>query len=285
MLGFSKRQAFTKRKVSPDAVRRFRIIAVAGIVAATALLTSGCDKLKARDNINGGTAAFKAGNFSAAADHFKTAVALDPSIPNIRIYLATAYIQQYIPGTETAENKKYAEAAIEELNKTLEGDPKNLLATQYLANVYYQMKDFPKAQEWSRKVVEIDPKDKGALYTLGVIPWIQFVPADREARLNEKMRPEDPGPLKDPKERAALKEKYWAPLTEGIEYEKKALAVDPEYENAMAYMNLLIRYRADLKDTKEEYQADYKEADDWVQKSLEMTKIKAERKAANPNAK
>src|SRR5436190_19439513 len=111
-------------------------LAVIGAVAAFALMTSGCDKLKARDNINGGTAAFKAGNFAAAADHFKTAVALDPTIPNIRIYLATAYIQQYIPGTETAENKKYADAAIEELNKQLQADPKNVLATQYLANVY-----------------------------------------------------------------------------------------------------------------------------------------------------
>jgi tetratricopeptide (TPR) repeat protein len=279
MLGFPKRQT------SLGTVRNTRTLAAVGALAAFALLTSGCDKLKARDNINGGTAAFKAGNFAAAADHFKTAVALDPSIPNIRIYLATAYIQQYIPGTETPENKKYADAAIEELNKQLEADPKNVLATQYLANVYYQMKDFPKAQEWSRKVVELDPRDKGALYTLGVIPWIQFVAADREARNNEKMKPEDPGPLKDPKERAALKEKYWAPLTEGIEYEKKALAVDPEYENAMAYMNLLIRYRGDLRDTKQEYLADSKEADEWVQKSLETTKIKAERKAANPNAK
>ena len=147
------------------------------------------------------------------------------------------------------------------------------------------MKDFPKAQEWSKKVVELDPKDKGALYTLGVIPWIQFVAADREARINAKMKMEDPGPLKDPKEKAALKEKYWQSLTDGIEYEKKALAVDPEYENAMAYMNLLIRYRADLDDTKEEFVKDSKEADDWVQKSLETTKIKADRKAANPNAK
>ena len=35
----------------------------------------------------------------------------------------------------------------------------------------------------------------------------------------------------------------------------------------MAYMNLLIRYRADLDDTKEQYDADVKQADDWVQKS------------------
>lgn len=61
----------------------------------------------------------------------------------------------------------------------------------------------------------------GALYTLGLLPWIQFLAADREARGNEKMGPEDSGPLKDPKERAAMKEKYWQSLTDGIEYKKK----------------------------------------------------------------
>jgi len=270
------------RSFSVSHVKRTAAVCV---VAAITVFASGCDKLKARDHINSGTAAFKAGRFPEAADHFKTAVDLDPTIPNIRIYLATAYIQQYVPGTETAENKKYAEAAMAELNKTLEKDPKNSLATAYIANLYYQMKDFPKAQEWNKKVVELDAKDKGALYTLGVIPWTDFVSADREARNKMGMKPEDPGPLKDPKERAVLKEKYWQALTEGIEYEKKALAIDPEYENAMAYMNLLIRYRADLRDTKDEWLADSKEADSWVQKTLETTKIKAERKAANPNAK
>lgn len=268
--------------ISTSHVRRAAAVL---LVAGLTMFAAGCNKLKARDHINSGTAAFKAGRFPEAADHFKLAVELDPTIPNVRIYLATAYIQQYIPGTETEENKKYAEAAMAELNKQLELDPKNSLATAYKANLYYQMKDFAKAEEWNKKVVELDPTDKGALYTLGVIPWTEFVSADREARNNMKMRPEDPGPLKDPKERAALKEKYWQKLTDGIEYEKKALAVDPEYENAMAYMNLLIRYRADLRDTREEWLADSKEADAWVQKTLETTKLKAERKAANPGAK
>jgi tetratricopeptide (TPR) repeat protein len=268
-----------------NTMSHIRLGGAVAALAATALLGSGCNYLKARDQLNNGTAAFKAGNFTAAADSFKTAVALDPTIPNVRIYLATAYIQQYVPGTETAENKKYAQAAMEELQKTLESDPKNLLATEYMANLYYQMKDFPKAQEWSKKVVDLDPKNKEALYTLGVIPWTQFIPPDREARINSKMKPEDSCPIKDPKDRAALKEKFWQSLTDGIEYEKKALAVDPEYENAMSYMNLLLRYRADLYDTKEECQGDVKQADDWMQKSLETTKIKAERKAANPNAK
>jgi len=266
-------------------MRDYRTLAGAALLAAVALFGAGCDKLKARDNINSGTAAFKAGNFAEAADHFKTAVALDPKLPNVRIYLATAYLQQYIPGTETAENKKYAQQAMEELQETLKDEPNNLLATEYVANIYYQMKDFPKAEEWSKKVTELDPKNKEAYYTLGVIPWTSFIGPDREARINEKMRLEDPCPLKDAKEKAALKEKYWASLTQGIEYEKKALDIDKEYENAMAYMNLLIRYRADLDDTKEQCEADVKEANDWVDKNLQTMKIKAARKAANPSAK
>ena len=91
------------------------------------------------------------------------------------------------------------------------------------------------------------------------------MPSWREARSAQGIRPEDPGPLKDtpapknkkaaaePDLKADLKAKYWQKLTDGIEDEKKALEIDPEYENAMAYMNLLIRYRADLDDTKEQY--------------------------------
>jgi len=270
------------------AMLRFRNLVTVGALAATALLSSGCGKLKARDNLNQGVNAFRAGNYAEAADHFKTAISLDPTFDVARLYLATAYVQQYIPGTETADNKKYAQAAMQEFQTVLKGNPdekSKLLATESVANLYYQMKDFPNAEEWNKKVTEMDPKNKEAFYTLGVIPWTSFIAPDREARVNEKMKPEDPGPLKDPKERAALKEKYWGTLTQGIEYEKRALAIDPEYENAMAYMNLLIRYRADLDDSKEQYQADAKEADSWVQKSLETTKIKAERKAANPNAK
>jgi len=229
--------------------------------------------------------AFRAGNYAAAADEFRTAIETDPTLLDARLYLATAYEQQFVPGTETEQNKKFADAAMSEFQKVLQDSPKSLLATQSIASLFYNMKDFEKAREWNKKVIGIDDKNKEAYYTLGVLAWTDFLPVDREARNNSHMKPEDPGPLKDPKVRAELKEKYWNSLTEGIEYEKKALAVDPEYENAMAYMNLLLRYRADLADTKEEYEAAVKEADNWVQKSLETTKIKAERKAANPNAK
>jgi tetratricopeptide (TPR) repeat protein len=263
-------------------VFRFNYMRLATLVAlgAAVLSGTGCiSKLKARDNLNQGVNAFKSGNYAEAADHFKTAIALDPTFDVARLYLATAYVQQYIPGTETPENKKYATAAMEEFQTVLKTDPNNLLATESIASLYYNMKNGPKAQEWNKKVIALDPNNKEAYYTLGVIPWQEFIGPDREARLNEKMRPEDPPPLKDPKDRAALKEKYWQSLTEGIEYEKKALAADPHYENAMSYMNLLIRYRADMDDTKEQAEADTKEADNWMSKALETQKANAQKKA------
>ncbi len=265
---------------------QIRSVVITGLLAGLVLFASGCNKLKARDNLNKGVNAFRAGQYTAAADAFKEAIDLDPELPAARLYLATAYMSEYVPGSETPENKRNADSALEQFSQVLQGDPKNLLATQSVASLYYQMKDLPKAKEWEKKVIDLDPKNKEAYYTLGVIAWTQFVPDDREARASMDMSPEAPGPLKSVKaakgktdKKAELKEKHWQSLTDGIEYEKKALEVDPEYENSMAYMNLLIRFRADLLDTKEEWLAATKEADGWVTKNLETTKLKAKRKA------
>jgi len=235
----------------------------------------------ARENLNQGVAAFRDGNYSEAVNRFKAAVALDPHSQNALLYLGTAYVQQYIPGAETEENRGYATAAIETFRTVLQTDPINKLATMSIASLYYNLKDFRSAEEWNQKVLAIDPSNKEAYYTLGVIAWSEFIGADREARQREQMKPEDPAPLKDPVERGSLKAKYWQSLTEGIENENRALAIDPTYENSMAYLNLLIRYRADLDDSKEQAQADVKEADAWVQKALTAQKEKAARAAQN----
>jgi len=251
------------------------------LLGFAALAASLAAQTTAKEELNRGVEAFRSASYPEAAEHFKSALVLDSNLTAARLYLGTAYFQQFVPGTETPENRGYAEAAIEQYQQVLVADPNNLLAIQYLANTYYNLKDFPKAEEWNKKVIELDPKNKEAYYTLGVIPWTEFIGPDREARLNEKMPPEDPPPLKDTKERAALKDKYWQSLTQGIEYEKKALAVDPEYENAMAYMNLLIRYRADLQDTNEQAAADVKEADGWMSKVLA---IRAKQTRDNANS-
>jgi Tfp pilus assembly protein PilF len=262
-----------------------------------AITSAGCAKLQARDHLNQGVNAFKAGNYSLAADQFHLAIDADPTFGVARLYLATAYEQQYVPGTDTPENKKYWNAAMDEFQNVLKEDPNSLLATQSIASLWFhagdakgpdQAEDMAKSEEWDKKVIAIDPKNKEAYYTLGVIPWLEFLTPDREARNSLGMTPEDPHPLKaDTKKstlKADLKAKFWQRLTDGIDDEKKALAIDPKYEDAMSYMSLLIRYRADLDDTQAQYEAEVKEANDWLQKDLETKKENAAKKAAAAEA-
>ena len=80
-------------------------------LGAFVLVGSGCNKLKGRDELNQGIAAFKGQKYAAAVDHFKSSAQLDPENMNGRLYLATAYMMQYIPGADSPENLQMAKAS------------------------------------------------------------------------------------------------------------------------------------------------------------------------------
>jgi tetratricopeptide (TPR) repeat protein len=251
-------------------------IVLAGLAALT-IGSTGCDKLKARDSLKRGVQAFTNAKYPEAVAYFQKAVQLDPSYTTTHEYLAIAYMSQYIPGAESEENVRMADNAFKEFQEVLRLDPKDENATAYIAKLYFDQKKMDQAIEWNKKLIAINPKNKDAYYTLGVIAWSQWLIPDREARNKMRMKPEDPGPLKDKKIREVLKAKYRPMLDEGVANMQKALDIDPEYDEAMAYMNLLIRYRADLDDSQDEYKKDWDAADGWVQKALATKKIKNER--------
>ncbi len=257
---------------------RVKQIALAGMLAATALFSAGCEKLKARDNLNKGVQAFKSAQYSQAVNYFKVATDLDPNWDVPRLYLAMSYMSQWIPGAESTENSKFAQSALDQFQKVLEKDANNVTAIQSIASIYFNEKKFDQAEEWNKKLIAAKPDSKEAYYTLGVIDWTKFVQADLEARNKMGMKRTDPGPLKDKKVREELKTQWMPVLDQGIKDTQKALEIDPNYDDAMAYMNLLIRYRADLMDSPEEYKKQSEIADNWVNKSMEARKINAEKK-------
>jgi Tfp pilus assembly protein PilF len=171
-----------------------------------------------------------------------------------------------------------AKAAYDNFMKVLDQDPKNTVAMASVASLYLYQKKWDDAQQWYEKLVAVDPKNADAYYSLGFIAWSKWYPAYGMARLELNMKQDDPGPFKDKKVKEALKAQWLPTINAGLAALDKTLQINPEYEDAMSYENLLIRERADLLDSKEEYDAAIKTANDWVQKALETKKIKAARK-------
>ena len=254
-----------------------------GIVLGAVLgmaLASGCgnviQSLRARDHINKGVNAFKNAAYPQAIDNFKEAVRLDPTLINARLYLATAYMSQYVPGAESEENQRNADAATKGFMDVLERDANNQLAIESLGSLCFNQKKLEEAKQWYLKLLEINNKKKEAFYTVGVINWTKSYQPRMEVRAKIGMKPEDPGPIKDKKAREELKTLNEPVVKEGIDMLEKALAIDPAYDDAMAYLNLMYREQADIADTVEENKSLLEKADHWVQKTLETKKKKTE---------
>ena len=77
-----------------------RVLTVLAVLLAL-LSTVGCNKLRARDQLNKGVQAYKNAKYEDAIEHFKNAVAFDDDLRVAKLYLATAYRQQYVAGVDT----------------------------------------------------------------------------------------------------------------------------------------------------------------------------------------
>jgi Tetratricopeptide repeat len=266
--------------------------ALALAAGALFLFGTGCEKLKSRDNLNKGVAAFKGAKYTDAVAFFKEAIRLDPENPNAKLYLATAYMVQWIPGADSPENNELAKAARDQFTEVYKKDPKDKTSIASLASLAFQegksipadektraqrIAKFDEAKEWYSKLLAVDDKDKTAYYSLGVIVWEKWYPVLMAARAKMSMKPEEPGPLKDKKVRDQLRADYGPLVNEGIAKLEKSLEVDPLYDDAMAYLNLLHRERADIADTPDEYKKEIETADGLVTKALDARKVKAEK--------
>lgn len=261
---------------------------------ALVLATAGCARLQSRDELNKGVNAYKNQKYTEAINHFKRAVELDPTNKNPRLYLAISYMIQWVPGADTPDNRKYYDAAIKTFDQILKEEPTNQLALAYMANMAYQKAAtgtdaekkaaFEEAKKWNERRIEVNPKEAEAYYYLGVIDWSEAFPALRDARATDKLKPDDPGPIKNAKIRADLASKYGDLIQQGLDDLKKCLQYDPKNEDAMSYMNLLLREKADIEDSPEAAKADVAQAEDWSNKSLDIRKWKASQPAKTAQA-
>jgi tetratricopeptide (TPR) repeat protein len=273
----------TNSRFSRRASQAFALVALFILAAGI----SGCSKLRARDRLNKGVAAFKEAQFDKAVEFFKEAKDLDPDLMNARLYLATAYASQYIPGAPSNENKQHGDAAIAEYKSVLEKDPNNLSAIDGLASILYQMAGqpfdaakFEESKSYHEKHIQIKPQDPQPYYSVGVIDWALAYRGNTEMRqdynkahINKQVKDTDPLP---PDVRTAYVEKYGTLVDDGITNLKKAIELNPEYDDAMTYLNLLYRRKADMVESTAERDSYTKMADDLLDKVKEIKQKRAE---------
>lgn len=281
----------THAPVTRETPSRFSRYAGQAVALAAVLILvgsiSGCAKLRARDLLNKGVAAFKNAQFDTAVEDFKQAKELDPDLLNARLYLATAYASQYIPGAPSDENMRHGQEAIAEYQSVLEKAPDNLSAIDGLASILYQMagqpfdqKKFEQSKEYHQKHIALKPQDPQPYYSVGVIDWALAYRGNTETRadynkahINKQIKDTDPLP---PDVRASYAQKYGPMVDDGINSLKKAIELKPDYDDAMTYLNLLYRRKADMVESASERDALTKQADDLLDKVKEIKQKRAE---------
>ena len=267
--------------------RTARRVFSCAVVFLLAAGLSGCNKLKARDLLNKGVAAFKNGQYDVAIDDFQKAKEADPGLMNARLYLATAFASQYIPGAPSDANMKLGTAAVNEFKEVLQIDPNNLSAIDGIGSIIFQMagqpydpKKFEESKSYHQKHIDLRPNDPEPYYWIGVIDWTLAFRANGEMRaaynkdhVNKQVKDTDPLP---PAVRGDYTAKYGGLVDEGIAKLQKAIEIKPDYDDAMAYLNLLYRRKADMVESANEREALEKQADDLVNKVKEIKQRRAE---------
>ena len=273
----------TSSRISHIACQMFSLAVLLTLVAGV----SGCNKLRARDLLNKGVAAFKNAQFDTAVEDFKQAKSLDPDLINARLYLATAYASQYIPGAPSDENMRHGQEAIAEYKDVLDKDANNLSAIDGLASILYQMagqpfdeKKFEESKSYHEKHIALRPQDPQPYYSIGVIDWALAYRGNTEMRadynkahINKQVKDTDPLP---PDVRKAYTDKYQPMVDDGITSLKKAVELKPDYDDAMTYLNLLYRRKADMVESSAERDNYTKMADDLLDKVKEIKQKRAE---------
>jgi len=237
-----------------------------------------------------GVEAYKNNHYDDAIEHFRKATELDPSKPVAHLYLATTYVGQYIPGVDTPDNIHLAEQAIEQYQSVLDSAPElasKVNSAKGMAYLYLNMKKWDDAMTYYQKASDLDPNDPEPYYSMGVIDWTRCYQPRMEARARLDMRPADQLNAKNPEQKKLcddLRAKNMPTVEEGIENLNEAIEHRPDYDDAMAYMNLMYREKADLEcDDPVARRRDLKIADEWVDKTMATKKAKAE-KASPPTA-
>jgi tetratricopeptide (TPR) repeat protein len=170
-----------------------------------------------------------------------------------------------------------------ELVKRIAASPTDIIAYQELAKLQEDRGALAEAEATLLKARQVAPRHKPVLVTLAAFYARQgnFEKAVEPLEAAERFAPTDPeGPYvlavfyweKAYRDKALLPAEQLRYIMSGIEATDRALALKPDYLEALTYKNLLLRVQANLEKDPAKQQALLKEADKYRDQAVEIQK-------------
>jgi tetratricopeptide (TPR) repeat protein len=250
------------------------------LLLVTLTFTFGCSELRARQHAREGNKHFREGHYAAAVEAYSASEALHP-LPVVLFNKGLACRQLMLPGAKTERNDRAVDCALaafsrmKQLNpadpraerlyqqtlfdadrfealariyeQALAQDPKDPIALNAMIQVHARWGRFSEALRYTIERAERRPDDAEAQYAVGVFVYNRLFEKGggtdksnfdpRSEGLDAKATPTfAPGDIVG-EERIQLADR-------GIAYLKRALALRPNYADALTYLGLLERQKS-----------------------------------------
>ena len=224
--------------------------------------------------LNSGVLAFKAAHYDEAADHFRQVLKSQPDNEQAHQYLGATLAAQVLPNLDTPENLQLATDAIAEFDAYMKNHPGDLNSLKQQAAIYRNIGDLDRAKAVAKRIVAINANDATALYTIGVIDWTLAYNNAVTVLGQESLQDDGKGnATMSPSACQTIRAQNAVLIDDALTSLVRALQLQPSYADAMQYLNLVYRRRADLHCTDPAQRtADLKQADNWQQKATQTQK-------------
>jgi tetratricopeptide (TPR) repeat protein len=263
-----------------------RLVLTAGLLVCLVIAGLAQDEAKAsaRNAVNEGVQAFREAHYEDAIGRFEQAVTLDPDLVVARMYLAATYLQVFQPGVDTPENVIWATKALDQYSEILRSNPSDVESLKGLAYLKLQLNNFEQAKEAYAKAIALDPADPELLYAAAVANWSMV---NREITVEKaKLDAESEYSFIFSDGCADVRAHSLADIDSGIAMLNKSISLRKDYVDAMTYMNMLYRLRAELEcGNKRNYKADIKQSEEWADRAAAVRKKRAEAAAKDDQEK
>jgi tetratricopeptide (TPR) repeat protein len=244
------------------------------------------DTTGSRAELNQGVEACKGAHYAEAIAHFQRAVELDPNQPMAKTYLGTALAQNVVPGLDTPDNLKTAQQAIDIFQQVLADAPHDVNSMKQVAGIYFSIKKLDEAKSWQKRVLDENPRDPEAAYTIGVIDWTlahrNVLVALTAVGLNDDGEGNTQAPAAA---MANIRGRNFALVEEALLYLNQAIENRPGYSDAMAYVNLTYRRKADVDwGNDDARQQDLANANEWAARAMAARKAQQGKGNRSPDS-